>query len=555
MIKENLVLYFENSLKSNWEKPAFSDYKSTSLTYKEVAERIIKLHILFEKLGVEQNDKIALIGKNSSSWAIIYLAAVTYGAVIVPILPDFKPNDVQNLINHSDSILLFAGDSLSDALVPSEMPAVKAIISIHDYSAISDSNGKTTEICQQLNSLVHNKYPDGFSKEHVHFTSVNNDRLAVISYTSGTTGHSKGVMLSHNSLAANIRFAQNNMPLKSGDCIVSFLPLAHAYGCAFEFLFPFSLGCHITFLTKTPSPQIITQAFGEIKPRLILSVPLVIEKIYKKQIIPLTSKPLIKLLLWIPGINLIIYKKTREKLIQAFGGNFHEVVIGGAAFNADAERFFKKLNFPFSVGYGMTECGPLISYSGWNITKFQSSGRSVDTLIVKIDSKDPENEVGEIILKGDNLMEGYYKNPEATRNCIDKDGWLHTGDLGLIDKDGFIFIKGRSKNMLLGSSGQNIYPEEIESVINNKYCVFESVVIEDNGKLIALINPDYDMIRAHKISNKELARIMEHNRKEVNHQLPAFMNVAKFVMHPEEFEKTPKRSIKRYLYTADIANK
>jgi long-chain acyl-CoA synthetase len=357
-------------------------------------------------------------------------------------------------------------------------------------------------------------------------------------------------MLLHNSLAANVRFAQNNMPLTSGDKIVSFLPLAHAYGLAFEFLFPFTLGCHVTFLTKTPSPQVITQAFAEIKPRLILSVPLVIEKIYKKKLLPVISKPAVRLLLHIPGINRLLHKSIRKKLFDVFGGNFHEVVIGGAAFNADAEKFFRKIKFPFTVGYGMTECGPLISYAPWKTTKLQASGRSVDTLEVRIDSADQQKIPGEILVKGENVMVGYYKNDEATKNAIDSDGWLHTGDLGLIDTFGNIYIKGRSKSMILGPSGQNIYPEEIESVINNKDFVLESVVIEENEKLVALVCPDYEAMEAQHIDKNKLEQILEHYRKETNHQLPAYMGVSKFIVHPEEFEKTPKRSIKRYLYTS-----
>ncbi len=393
-------------------------------------------------------------------------------------------------------------------------------------------------------------YPE-LKKEHVRFSDISNDHLAVISYTSGTTGFSKGVMITHNSLAANVRFAQNNMPLKSGDPLVSFLPLAHTYGCAFEFLFPFTIGCHITILSKTPSPQIIIQAFKEIKPRLILSVPLVIEKIFKKQLLPVIGKPHMKILLAVPLINKILYKKINEKLVDTFGGQFKEIVIGGAAFNADAEKFFKKLDFRFSVGYGMTECGPLISYASWDTTKLGASGRAVDTLEVTIDSSDPENIVGEIILKGENVMTGYYKNEKATREMIDEKGWMHTGDLGIIDRDGNIFIKGRSKSMILGPSGKNIYPEEIEAVINNKDYIVESVVIPVDNKLIALVYPDFEMMKRDNISEEQLNEILDKTRKEVNERLPEFMAVSKFRIHPEEFAKTPKRSIKRFLYTKE----
>jgi long-chain acyl-CoA synthetase len=371
----------------------------------------------------------------------------------------------------------------------------------------------------------------------------------VISYTSGTTGFSKGVMLQHNSLAANVRYAQENMPLVPGDSIVSFLPLAHSYGCAFEFLFPFSIGCHITILTKTPSPQIVIQAFQEIKPRLILSVPLVIEKIYKTRILPAIKKFPANVLLKVPLLNQLLHKKIRKNLMHVFGGNFAEIVIGGAAFNLEAETFFKKIGLPFAVGYGMTECGPLISYAPWTENKIAASGRSVDTLKVKIDSPDPAKIVGEIILRGENVMTGYYKNPEATREIIDEEGWLHTGDLGLIDKEGFIYIKGRCKSLILGSNGKNIYPEEIEATINNRYCVGESLVVYRDEKLVALIYPDNDTIASGKISPEELSAIMEQHRKEVNASIPTYMSISRFEMHPEEFVKTPKRSIKRYLYT------
>jgi long-chain acyl-CoA synthetase len=388
-------------------------------------------------------------------------------------------------------------------------------------------------------------------KEDIKFSDISNDQLAVISYTSGTTGFSKGVMITHNSLAANVRYAQNNMPLKPGDPLVSFLPLAHTYGCAFEFLFPFTIGCHITILSKTPSPQIIIQAFKEIKPRLILSVPLVIEKIFKKQLLPVISKPHMKILLAIPLLNKILYKKINEKLVETFGGEFKEIVIGGAAFNPDAEIFFKKIKFKFSVGYGMTECGPLISYASWDTTKLGASGRAVDTLEVTIDSPDPVNIVGEIILRGENVMTGYYKNEKATREMIDDKGWMHTGDLGVIDKDGNIFIKGRSKSMILGPSGQNIYPEEIEAVINNKDYIVESVVIFVDNKLIALVFPDYEMMKRDNISEEQLLEYLDKTRKEVNERLPEFMAISKFRVHPEEFAKTPKRSIKRFLYTKE----
>jgi long-chain acyl-CoA synthetase len=548
MLQERLIGYIEQSIKKNWEIEALSNYKEKGYTYKDIAGMIKKFHILFKDAGVNEGDKIALVGRNSANWCVTYLATVTYGAVIVPILPDFKPDDLVNIINHSDSGLLFVDDKIYDQLDLKKMPAITGVLSVDDFCMLA----AVTKQFEMAFSANETKFTETFpviNKEDVKFSSVTNDKLAVISYTSGTTGFSKGVMITHNSLAANVRFAQNHMPLKSGDPLVSFLPLAHTYGCAFEFLFPFTIGCHITILSKTPSPQIIIQAFKEIKPRLILSVPLVIEKIFKKQLLPVISKPQMKVLLSLPLVNKILLKKISDKLVETFGGEFKEIVIGGAAFNPDAEKFFKKLKFKFSVGYGMTECGPLISYASWDTTKLGASGRAVDTLEVTIDSPDPHSIVGEIILRGENVMTGYYKNDKATREMIDDKGWMHTGDLGLIDHEGNIFIKGRSKSMILGPSGKNIYPEEIEAVINNKDYIVESVVISVDNKLIALVYPDYEMMKRDNISDDQLNVILDNTRKEVNERLPDFMSVSKFRIHPEEFAKTPKRSIKRFLYT------
>jgi long-chain acyl-CoA synthetase len=550
MIPERLIGYIEQSIKQNWEIEALSNYKEKGYSYKEIAERILKLHILFKGSGIKEGDKIALVGRNSANWCIVYLATVTYGAVIVPILPDFKPDDLSNIIIHSDSQLLLVDDKIFDTLDIAKLPEIIGVVSLDDFRMINSANKEFIDTFSVLEERYSAAFPE-LKKEHISFSGISNDELAVISYTSGTTGFSKGVMITHNSLAANVRYAQNNMPLESGDPVVSFLPLAHTFGCAFEFLFPFSKGCHITILTKTPSPQILIQAFKEIKPRLILSVPLVVEKIYKKQLLAVITKPHMKILLAIPGINNILFGKIREKLTDTFGGRFRELVVGGAAFNADAEKFFKKIKFKFSVGYGMTECGPLISYASWDTTKLGASGRAVDTLEVTIDSPDPENIVGEIILRGENVMKGYYKNEKATREMIDENGWMHTGDLGVIDKEGNIFIKGRSKSMILGPSGKNIYPEEIEAFINNKDYIVESVVISVDNKLVALVFPDYDMMKRDNISEEQMIQILDKTRKEVNERLPDFMAVSKFKLHSEEFAKTPKRSIKRFLYTKE----
>ncbi len=429
-----------------------------------------------------------------------------------------------------------------------QMLELKFVMGVEELMPLFSRIDHLEEVIHSLNGSIKKKYPNGLNAENFSLPHTGNEELGEISYTSGTTGFSKGVMLLHNSLAANVRFARNHMPLESGDKIVSFLPLAHAYGLAFEFLFPFSLGCHITFLTKTPSPQIITRAFQEVKPRLILSVPLVIEKIYKKKILPVVKKSPISWMLKTPLLNRLIYKKVLAGVKEGFGGNFVEVVVGGAALSHEIEGFFRQIGFPITVGYGMTECGPLISYAAADKAKMGSCGVAVDTLEVKIDSDDPENTVGEILMRGENVMAGYYRNKEATQMVLDADGWLHSGDLGLMDKEGFIFIKGRSKSLVLGPSGQNIYPEEIELMLNNRACIAESVVIQRDGKLVALVYPDEDVMKSMELTTKGLEEKLESYRKEMNKQLPAFMGVSRIVLHPDPFEKTPKQSIKRFLY-------
>jgi long-chain acyl-CoA synthetase len=547
MLKENFSRYLADSINKNWDYPALNDYQGETYHYHDVAGHISRLHRFFQEAGIKPGDKIAMIGKNSARWGIIYITTVTYGAVIVPILPDFKPDDLVQIVDHSDAILLFAEDSIYEKLDAEKMPKLICAISITSLSLLKSSK----HILSVYKNNDFSSITPGFYKEgrKLKLVEIPGDQLAVISYTSGTTGFTKGVMLPHNSLAANIRFAHTHMPLNPGDRIVSFLPLAHTFGAAFEFLFPFTLGCHITILTKTPSPQVIMKAFQEIKPSLILSVPLVIEKIYKKQVLPVISKPAMKVVLAIPWIKNIILKKIREKLIAVFGGNFRELVIGGAAFNAEAEEFFRKMKFPFTVGYGMTECGPLISYIGWKESRTGSAGKTVDTLELKVDSPDPEKKSGEIIVRGENVMLGYYKNEEATAKVLDKDGWLHTGDLGRLDRDGNVSIRGRIKSVIIGSNGKNIYPEEIESYFNNKYLVSESLVVPRNEKLVALIYPDYEEMEKVAIKEEDLTALYDHYLKDINHHLPDFMSVSRFEIHPKEFQKTPKRSIKRFLYS------
>ena len=549
MIKEHIIGYIEQSIRQNWDIEALSNYREKGYTYKEIAALMLKYQLFFRDIGIVEGDKVALIGRNSANWCAIYLSVLTYGAVVVPILPDFKPDDLVNLINHSDSKLMFADEKIFETIRNSSIPAIDGVISLDDFSLL-DSNARIKEVYSLLDEKFIKTWPE-LRPDLIRFANIDSENLAVICYTGGTTGFSKGVMIPHRSLTANIKFAQEHMPLKPGDPLVSFLPLAHTYGCAFEFLFPFTIGCHITILSKTPSPQIILQAFSEIKPRLILSVPLVIEKIFKKQILPVIRKPQMKVLLAIPGLNKIIHKKIKDKLTDSFGGRFTEVVIGGAALNPEAESFFRKIGFRFTVGYGMTECGPLISYASWDTTRLGASGKAVDTLEITIDSSNPEKEVGEIILRGDNVMLGYYKNEKATKEIIDEEGWMHTGDLGVIDKDGNIYIKGRSKVMILGPSGKNIFPEEIEAVINNMDYIAESLVILEDNKLIGLIYPDFDMMKKDGIPEDQLSQILEKTRKSVNEKIPEYMAVTKFRVQSEEFVKTPKRSIRRFLYTKD----
>ena len=547
MLKENFSRYLAESIDKNWDFRALTDYQGETFYYHDVAGHIARIHNFFLEAGIRPGDKIALIGKNSARWGILYITTVTYGAIIVPILPDFKPDDLAQIVDHSDSILLFAEDSIYEKLDADKMPKLLGVISITSLSLLKSSK----QILSAYKKSDFSSITPGFYKEgkKLSLTEIPGDHLAVISYTSGTTGFTKGVMLPHNSLAANIRFAHTHMPLNPGDRIVSFLPLAHTFGAAFEFLFPFTLGCDITILTKTPSPQVIMKAFQEIKPSLILSVPLVIEKIYKKQVLPVISKPMMKVVLALPGVNAIILKKIREKLITVFGGNFRELVIGGAAFNAEAERFFRKMKFPFTVGYGMTECGPLISYINWKESRMGSAGKTVDTLELRVDSPDPEKKSGEIIVRGENVMLGYYKNEEATAKVLENDGWLHTGDLGRLDKDGHVYIKGRIKSVIIGSNGKNIYPEEIESYFNNKYLVSESLVVQRDEKLVALIYPDYEEMEKVTIKEEDIITIYDHYLKDINHHLPNFMSVSRVEIHPKEFQKTPKRSIKRFLYS------
>lgn len=550
-METSFIKQFERAIKENWERTALTDFKGDSYKYMDVARRVEKIHLIFERCGVEKGDKIALIGRNSSNWAITFIATVTYGAVIVPILHEFKIDNVHHIINHSEAKVVFAGDSFIEQLNEKQMPQLNAIINLTDFSVTFDAfNKEISLLTNKVNDLYWEKYPQGLQPQDVYYAAeANPDELGLLNYTSGTSGNSKGVMLPYRSLMANYLFATDVLHVEEGEKVVSLLPLAHAYGLAFEFVYEFLSGLEIVFLTKNLSPKIILEAFAEVKPRIILLVPLILEKIYKKEIQPKLAKPALRFMLSIPGLRNIVYKKIHDKLSSLFGGNYIEVIIGGAAMNPEVEEFLKKIGFRYTVGYGMTECGPIIGYAAWDQNLLYSCGQIVKRLDIKIDSPDPQNVAGEILVKGENVMLGYYKNEEATESVLTPDGWLHTGDLAVMDASGFIYIKGRSKNMILGPSGQNIYPEEIENKLNNLPYINESLVVEHNSRLIALIYPDVDGAKVAGFSEEELQSYIEKKRLEINKNLPHYCQIAAVKLRGEEFEKTPKKSIKRYLYT------
>lgn len=548
-MEENFLSYIENSIKENWDRPALTDYKGVNCNYKDVARKIEKLHILFEQAGIQKGDKIALCGRNSTNWGIAFMATLTYKAVAVPILNEFTPENVQHIVNHSDARLLFVGSVVWESLQKLDLPALDGVICMEDYSLHLSRSPRLTEARERLNELFGKKFPNRFLPEDVCYEKDTLDELALINYTSGTTSSSKGVMLPYRSLWSNLTFALGVFGKLPGEHVISMLPMAHMYGLAFEFIYEFASGAHVFFLTRTPSPQIIAEAFRTIKPSLIISVPLIIEKIIKKKVFPTLKKPGVRLMLSLPLVSTKIKQTIRQKVIEAFGGNFKEVIIGGAALNKEVEDFLHFIRFPYTVGYGMTECGPILAYDGWETFKQGSCGKTAPRMRLRIDSSDPERVVGEILAKGDNVMTGYYKNEEATQAAFTPDGWLRTGDLGLIDKDGYLYIKGRSKNMILGPNGQNIYPEEIEDQLNNLPFVAESIVVERDNKLVALIYPDFEAAKAaHADTEESLRETMENNRTEINKLLPAYSQIARVEIYREEFKKTPKRSIKRYLY-------
>lgn len=549
-MNRSLNRMLEESFKAHWDSPALSDYKGVTLHYRDVARRIEKLHIIFKICGVEKGDKIAISSRNQANWGVVFIACLTYGAVPVPILHEFKPGNIHHIVNHSDSRILFVGDVVWEGLSEGEMPRLEAIIQITDFSLLYANSRQIVETRERLNELFGKKYPRNFRPDDLaYYQERSPDELAMINYTSGTSGFSKGVMIPYRALVSNVMFAREVHPqINHTSNVVSMLPTAHMYGMMFEFLFEMTVGAHVHFLTRIPSPKIIMEAFATIRPDIIIAVPLIIEKIYKQKLQPILNRTSVKVLLKLPVIDQKIQGKIKDELVKTFGGQFKEIIIGGAAFNKEADEFFRRIGFPYTVGYGMTECAPIISYAPWDKSKLFSCGKAAPRMEIRIDSPDARNIPGEIQVKGDNVLLGYYKNEEATAESFTPDGWFKTGDMGVIDAEGFLFIKGRCKSMILGPSGQNIYPEEIESVINNVPYVIESLVIEDDGKLLALIYPDTELAAADGLDKAALQKKMEENIQLVNADMPNYSKIAGVRIMPEEFEKTPKRSIKRYIY-------
>ena len=547
-LEQSFIALIEQSIKTNWYLNALTDYKGITLQYRDVARKIEKIHILLENAGIEKGDKIAICGRNSAHWTVTYLAVITYGAVVVPILHEFKADQVHNIVNHSESRLLFVGDQIWENLNEAAMPHLEGIIELKDFGVPVSRSEKLAYARDHLNEIFGHKFPCRFRPDDISYEKEKSEDLAIINYTSGTTGYSKGVMLPYRSILSNVLYCKEKIGLKAGDSVVSMLPLGHVFGMTFDFLYGFTAGAHLWFLTRMPSPKIIAESFAEIRPRVIACVPLIVEKIFKKNILPKVDNKLGKLLLHVPIISDKIKELIKQKAMEVFGGNFIEIIIGGAPFNAEVEAFLKMIDFPYTIAYGMTECGPIICHSHWTELKLASCGKVAARMEAKVLSPNPSAIAGELVCRGANLMLGYYKNEEATRQVIDTEGWLHTGDMATIDEDGNVFIKGRCKNLLLTSSGQNIYPEEIESKLNNMPYVSESLITLQQDKLVGLIYPDSDDAFAHGLSQSDLVRVMEENRLELNKQLPAFSQIARFKLYPEEFEKTAKKSIKRFLY-------
>ena len=540
---------FENSLRNNWDRPALSNYQGVTLHYRDVARRIAKLHIMYEHCGLKKGDKVAICSRNQANWGVSFLSVLTYGAVPVPILHEFKAGNVHHLVNHSEAKILFVDDVVWEGLTETEMPNLQAVVQINNFQLLYYRTDAIKEVREHLNELFGKKYPMNFTPESMDFYEDSADELALINYTSGTSGFSKGVMIPYRAIYSNIEFAKDAVPcLNNESNVVAMLPSAHMYGMMFELLYELAVGAHVHFLTRVPSPKIIMQALSEIKPTIVIAVPLIIEKVYKSKLKPLLEKEGIKLIMKIPVINQTIQKKICNELVNAFGGRFYEVIVGGAAFNKEVEAFFKKIAFPYTVGYGMTECAPIIAYDGWQTTKLYSCGKVALNMEIKIDSDDPENVPGEVLVKGANVFLGYYKNEEATLSAFTEDGWFRTGDMGVIDSDGYLFLRGRSKCMILGPSGQNIYPEEIECVVNNMPYVVDSLVIEEEGTLTALIYPDFHQAEIDGYDKDGIEKYFNDSLADLNRELPNYARIKKIEVMPEDFERTPKRSIKRYLY-------
>lgn len=547
-IQDSFIQLVEESIRANWDRDALTDYKGATLQYKDVARKIEKMHILFEHAGIQKGDKIALCGRNSANWTATFLGVVTYGAVAVPILHEFKADNVHHIVNHSEARMLFVGDQVWEMFNEAAMPNLEGIIELKNFDLVVSRSEKLTYAREHLNEEFGKKYPCRFRAEQVSYRREEPEELAVINYTSGTTGYSKGVMLPYRSIISNIVHIDQKVGLKAGDSIVSMLPLGHIFGLVFDFLYGITKGAHLWFLTRMPSPKIIAESFAVIRPRVIACVPLIVEKIFKKNILPKVDNKLGKLLLNLPIISDKIKEQIRQQAMEVFGGNFIEIVIGGAPFNPEVEAFLRKINFPYTIAYGMTECAPLICHSRWDEILYTSCGKTVANMETKVISEDPERIPGELVCRGMNVMLGYYKNESATAQTIDKDGWLHTGDMAIKDADGNIFIKGRCKNMLLTASGQNIYPEEIEARLNNMPYVNESLVILKENKLVALVYPDNEDAFSQGMNKKQLEEALELNRIELNKVLPAYSQITQVKLYPEEFEKTAKKSIKRFLY-------
>ncbi len=547
---EDLNKILQQSFSENWNRPALSDYKGITLYYRDVARKIAKIHIIFKECGVKKGDTIALCSRNQANWALVYLATITYGAVIVPILHEFKASNIEHIVRHSESKILFAGSNVLEGLTIANMEGLLSVFCVDDFTVVYSKDNRVKETIERLNELFGKSYPKTFSQDYInYYAPENEDELAMINYTSGTSGFSKGVMIPYRALMSNVLFAWKVLPQVTNESdVVSILPAAHMYGMMFEFLFEMTVGAHVHFLTRIPSPSIILKAFEEIKPKIIISVPLIIEKIYKNRLQPFLSKPGVRFLLRLPMIDKKVKGQINDTLTASFGGNFEEVIIGGAPFNKDADAFFHSMGFRYTIGYGMTECAPIISYAHWNEARVGSCGYSAPRMEIRIDSKKPTEVPGEIQVKGANTMLGYFKNEQATKEAFTEDGWMRTGDLGVLDSDGYLYIKGRSKSMILGPSGQNIYPEEIESSINNMPYVVESLVIEDEGKIVALIYPDFCAASADGLNVDMLNQKMKENIDIVNEDMPNYSKITTFKLMPEEFEKTPKRSIKRYMY-------